>query len=306
MKALVVSGGGSKGAFAGGIIEYLTENQTSPYDLFLGSSVGALVVSQVALNKLDVLKETFKNLTNKDVFNIFPFKVKKKGANITLSINHLNTLKAFIKGSATFGESENLRKLINKLLTKEEFEKMRNRVELIVAVSNLTKRRVEYISANQCNYEDFCDWIWASANVVPFMSLLNKNNNQYADGGFGTYLPLLHAIEKGATEIDAIILNHQDKADNKHYHNPFQSLMGVFKFMSNQIEVKDLLIGKLKGQQSRIDIKLWFPKEELTQNPIYFDSEKMQKWWQMGLALAQKNQPLCYCFLPDGKVIYLT
>jgi hypothetical protein len=32
---------------------------------------------------------------------------------------------------------------------------------------------------------DFCDWIWASCNYTPFMSLLSKNGCQYADGGFG-------------------------------------------------------------------------------------------------------------------------
>ena len=34
-KALVISGGGSKGAFAGGVAQYLMENQGKEYDLFL-------------------------------------------------------------------------------------------------------------------------------------------------------------------------------------------------------------------------------------------------------------------------------
>jgi len=57
MNALVISGGGSKGAYAGGIMEYLTGDQQKSYDIYAGSSVGALIITQVALNKLAGLKE---------------------------------------------------------------------------------------------------------------------------------------------------------------------------------------------------------------------------------------------------------
>jgi len=35
MKALVISGGGSKGAFAGGVAQYLIEEKKHQYDMFL-------------------------------------------------------------------------------------------------------------------------------------------------------------------------------------------------------------------------------------------------------------------------------
>ena len=37
MKALVISGGGSKGAFAGGVAEYLINEKKREYDMYLGS-----------------------------------------------------------------------------------------------------------------------------------------------------------------------------------------------------------------------------------------------------------------------------
>jgi predicted patatin/cPLA2 family phospholipase len=40
MKALVISGGGSKGAFAGGIAEYLIKDYCTSYELFVGCSTG--------------------------------------------------------------------------------------------------------------------------------------------------------------------------------------------------------------------------------------------------------------------------
>ena len=52
MKALVISGGGSKGAFGGGVAEYLIDHKNEKYDLFLGTSTGSLMVTHLALGKL--------------------------------------------------------------------------------------------------------------------------------------------------------------------------------------------------------------------------------------------------------------
>ena len=52
-KALVISGGGSKGAFAGGVAQYLMKKENREYDLFLGTSTGSLMVSHLALDMLD-------------------------------------------------------------------------------------------------------------------------------------------------------------------------------------------------------------------------------------------------------------
>jgi len=43
MKALVVSGGGSKGAFGGGVAQYLIEEEKKEYDLLIGTSTGSLL-----------------------------------------------------------------------------------------------------------------------------------------------------------------------------------------------------------------------------------------------------------------------
>ena len=47
-KALVISGGGSKGAFAGGVAEYLLKEKKNTYDIFLGTSTGSLMVSRLS------------------------------------------------------------------------------------------------------------------------------------------------------------------------------------------------------------------------------------------------------------------
>jgi len=48
MRALIISGGGSKGVFAGGVAEYLIDDCCHEYDLFVGSSAGSLLLTHLA------------------------------------------------------------------------------------------------------------------------------------------------------------------------------------------------------------------------------------------------------------------
>ena len=112
MKALVISGGGSKGAFAGGVAQYLIEEKQKDYDLFLGTSTGSLLVCHLALGKVDKVKDIYTSVNQDSIFNHCPFIIKKKKGVETIGIHHFNVIKNFLKGRKTFGESENLRKLI--------------------------------------------------------------------------------------------------------------------------------------------------------------------------------------------------
>ena len=118
-KALVISGGGSKGAFAGGVAQYLMKNEGKNYDFFIGTSTGSLMVSHLALGMLDELKEIYTNVNQESIFSNNPFTIKNIGSTKVISINHLNTFWNFINGRKTFGESKNLRKLIKRNITKK-------------------------------------------------------------------------------------------------------------------------------------------------------------------------------------------
>ncbi len=122
MRALVISGGGSKGAFAGGVAQYLIEEMGNDYDLFLGTSTGSLLISHLALNKTQKIKEVYTSVNQKSIFSNRPFLIKRKHGQDQISIDHFNVIRNFMRGKKTFGESENLKKLILNTITKEEFE----------------------------------------------------------------------------------------------------------------------------------------------------------------------------------------
>ena len=290
-KALVISGGGSKGAFGGGVAQYLLKNKKNKYDLFVGSSTGSLMVSHLALGDVDALKRIYTSVNQHSIFSNNPFVIKKRHGEKVITINHLNTLWNFINGRKTFGESKNLRKLIKNEITKEIYSQiLESEVDAVVTVSNLSLNQVEYKSIRDCSYNDFCDWIWASCNYVPFMSLLVKNGCQYADGGFGCLVPIKQAILRGATEIDAIILETEVTQINRmQSKNAFSLLFSVFDFMLEHVERHNITIGKLSAKHNDVKLNLYYTPTVLTTNSLIFDKKLMTKWWKAGFKYAKNK-----------------
>jgi len=301
-KALVISGGGSKGAFAGGVAQYLMEENKRAYDIFIGTSTGSLMVSHLAIGKIEELKNIYTNVNQQTIFSNNPFIIKRRHGENVIAINHLNTLWNLLNGRKTFGESKNLRKLIKKYVTEELFLKIiKNETEVVVTVSNLSTNEVEYKTLRECTYNDFCDWIWASCNYIPFMSLLEKNGCQYADGGFGCLVPIREAILRGAKEVDAIILETEVTQINRlKSKNPFSLLFDAFDFMLEHVERHNITIGKLSAKQNDVKLNLYYTASVLTTNSLIFDKKLMSKWWQSGFEYAKsKNEKVMNEFRPD-------
>lgn len=289
MRALVISGGGSKGAFAGGVAQYLIEDKKKDYNLFIGTSTGSLLVSHLALNKVAEIKEIYTNVTQSSIFSQCPFKIKNKYGVETIGINHFNVIKNFIKGSKTFGESFNLKQLIKNSNTEKEFNQLKySDVDIVVTVSNLSLNQIEYKSIKDFSYDEFCEWIWISCNYTPFMSLATKNSCEYADGGLGVMVPIEEAIKRGATEIDAIILQTEVSQLNRMpSFNAFSLLTNMFNFMLDRIESQNIRIGKFVATNKNAIINFYYTPTVLTTNSLIFDKVKMTKWWQSGFDFAK-------------------
>lgn len=295
MRALVISGGGSKGAFGGGIAEFLIKECKHEYGIYIGSSAGSMLIPLLSIGEIEKLKGILTTVTQKDIFNNCPFIIKKDNGKFKTRINHFGIVKMFIQRKKTFGESINLKHLICKIITESDFNKMKlNKPEVIVTVSNLSYNQVEYKSVKECNYYDFCDWMWASANVVPFMSLVEKNGNEYGDGGMGNIVPIYEALMRGAREIDIILLKSQAKMTVKTpVRNALEVTVRAFDFMLNQIVSDDIIIDKLEGAQRKVKLNFFQPMEELTNNALIFDPEQMKDWWEQGFMFAKNHEPIC-------------
>ncbi len=292
MRALVISGGGSKGAFAGGVAQHLIQDLGRKYDLFIGTSTGSLLVSHLALSKIEEIKSFYTSVNQSSIFRNCPFVIKKKKGYTNISINHFNVLRNLIKGEKSFGDSKNLRTLVKSAISEEYFEILKSEEkDVIVTVTNLSANIVEYKSIKDCIYEDFLDWIWISCNYPPFMSLVRKNNCDYVDGGLGSMVPIEEAIKRGATELDVIVLetevNYLNRMPTK---NPFSLITNMVDFMMDRIESQNIRIGKFRAIEQGVSMDLYFTPTVLTTNSLIFDKEKMTEWWTKGYEFAkQKN-----------------
>ncbi|MBP0902572.1 patatin family protein [Mariniflexile gromovii] len=293
MKALVISGGGSKGAFAGGVAQYLIEELKRDYQLYIGTSTGSLLASHLALKKIEKIKDVYTSVTNESIFDVCPFVVKQKHGSQNIAINHVSVLFNLLRGSKTFGESYNLRNLIKKTLTEEEFLVLKyDTKDVVVTVSNLSLNQVEYKCLKEFDYDEFIDWVWISCNYTPFMTLVKKNGCEYADGGLGNMVPIEEAINRGATEVDAIILQTETNQFNRlPSKNPFSLLTNMFAFMLDRIESQNIRIGKFTASHNNAIINFYYAPTVLTTNSLIFNKEKMTQWWQSGYDFARfKNQ----------------
>lgn len=296
MRALVISGGGSKGAFGGGVAQYLIEELNHKYELFVGTSTGSLLISHLALNKIEKIKEVYTSVTQQSIFSNCPFVIRKdKWGEEQISIKHTKVLYNFLRGGKTFGESKNLRKLIEKTLTRDEFRVLKESdKDIVITVSNLSLNSVEYKSIKEVSYEDYCDWIWISSNYIPFMSLVKKNGCEYADGGFGSIVPIKEAIDRGATEVDVIILETEVAFYNRlGSKNVFALISNLHDYMINRIEKQNITIGKFAAGNNSAILNLYYTPTVLTTNSLIFNKEKMTSWWDSGFKYAaHKNQEI--------------
>ncbi len=294
MRALVISGGGSKGAFAGGVAQYLMEVKGCKYDLLFGTSTGSLLIPHLALGKVEKIHGIYTNVNMDKIFNINPFIVKKRDGVETVAINHFNVIRQFLLGRKTFGESKHLRKYIRKSFTREEFNELKSsECDIVVTVTNLSRNECEYKCLRDFDYDEFCDWIWISCNYVPFMSLVKKGKSMYGDGGFSSLVPIREAIQRGATEVDVVVLETETLSTPRAVgKNPFSLMVDLFGTLLDQVEKHDITIGKLSAKNKNVKLNIYYTPTSLTTNALVFNKEAMKLWWEQGYEYAQNKSEL--------------
>ena len=294
MKSLVISGGGAKGSWGGGVAQWLVESGKD-YDMYVGTSTGNLLIPLTALKKMDQLKTAYTTVTQCDIFRHSPFKVIKKNGKITSELRYLAIIwNMLVRGQKTFGDSSNLKLLIGKFFTEDDFNTLRkNKKEIFSCVANLTEGHVEYRSSMEESYEDFCDYMYASTCMSPLMSLIDKNGCDYMDGGIFDNIPIQKAIDRGATEIDVIALRPEGGSTgaNARMHNALEIIQRAFDCMLKEIGNDDVSIAKFVAKDKDVTLNVYYTPRNLTDNPLIFDMDVMTGWWNEGYAFFQDRRP---------------
>lgn len=288
MRSLVISAGGSKGAWASGLVTSLIEKGFE-WDYYCGSSTGALLTPLVAAGDLNAIRNGYTNITSKDIFTQNPFRVNSvDNGNFDYRINHIGIIRNFLSGNfKTLGDSSKLRSLIRRTFTEEHFVSIqeKNRV-CIIGVTDITNDRPKFISSSECDYEDFCDWMWISTCAPPFMSIVTKDGTEYADGGLTCPIPLNPMLKLSPETIDMIVLSPEKRdAAREPIRNVLHYLQLTASTMLAANMRDELEPGNIRGQMKKgdkITLRTWQTPRELTNNPLIFDPQLMKEWWEEG------------------------
>jgi len=272
MNALVLSGGGSKGAYAVGALQHLLIDLNRKYDILCGVSSGAVNVAFLSMfaNGKSSAQELFKIWKN------------IKTSNIYKSWKPFGKLQSIINKS--FYDSTPLQNLIKNNL---DLTTIRNNNK-IVNVGTVSLSSGKYTNFNQSS-DHFINAVIASASFPVMFQPIYFDNQWWSDGGIKCISPLHTAIDLGATEIDLIITS-PEKRIPKFIKTPNiidilkRSLdLGTDKIMENDLEklhMNNLLA--FNGFKKNIKLNLIRPKFNLIEDLLDFDSYKINKMIDLG------------------------
>lgn len=198
-KAVVLSGGGARGAYQIGVWHALRKLKYR-YDIVTGTSVGALNGVFLVQKDFSQAVSFWKNISTKEIFSE---EVADKDE--TLEEKKELLLQYFKKAThGGFNVSE-LEKNIEKLLNVKKF--FDSPVDYGLVTYNLTTLTPLEITKKELTKETLKDYLIASATCFPAFNIKKINNEDFIDGGYYDNMPVNLAIKLGAKEVVAVDLN---------------------------------------------------------------------------------------------------
>lgn len=195
MKAIVLSGGGSKGSYQVGVWRALKKLHIK-YDIVTGTSIGALNGALMTQKNYRKAISVWKKINLKVLF----------GEDATDSDNPIDIYKMYGKNFIKNGgmDVKEIEAIIDEALNKKKFYK--SKINYGLVTYNLSKKKAVEIEKKDIAENKLTDYLMASATCYPAFKQKDIEGLKYIDGGFYDNLPINLAIKMGATEIIAVDL----------------------------------------------------------------------------------------------------
>lgn len=276
MRALVLSGGGSKGSYQVGALKYILGEKRVHYDALCGVSVGAINVAYLAMypygqeaESAQEIAEMWGTLDNSKIYKRwFPF-----------GRWHAIWRKSFYDSSP----------LHNLLKTGISLEKIRESGKQ-VNVGTVSLSSGKYTIFDQTS-DHFIDAVIASASFPGMLTPVSFLGQLWTDGGVKEISPIKKAVELGADIIDVIITNPAVRS-KKFIENPTtvdilkRSIdLSTDKIMANDIEkveMYNLLAENGLTHKKYVKLNIIRPQNNLIEDLLDFTPSKIQEMMAKG------------------------
>lgn len=267
--ALVLSGGGAKGAYEAGVAATFVERGL-PIRLVAGSSAGALNAAMVASGRADRLEALWRSVTREQVYSL---RVPLFFAGFLpgwLTLLVLNETKALFDPAP-------LRELIQ---TSLDFEQIRTSpTRLLVTATDLARREKRVFD----NATVTVDALMAASAVPGLFPPVEVDGAMLVDGGLTGRAPVLEALEADPTLARAVVV--MSYAPTERGAEPTtmrRALEESFELIMIQQIRRDTELARLR--HPRVDVQLLTPSAPLLLRPLDFDAEAMARLLALGRA----------------------
>jgi NTE family protein len=276
MKALVLSGGGSKGAYEAGVVKYLMDFEGRRYDLFAGVSVGALNAAFLAqYGDVSPLSVHSQQYAAEDLVNLW-----KSLDNSNVFKNWFPPYVSALWRPSVF-DSSPLQKLVRSILKKPGPNK-----KLRVGATGLDTGTFRVFDET---YPDVATAVLASSAFPGMLLPVEIEGQLYTDGGVCNNTPLRQAISAGATEIDVILCSPLDDPSTSFQAKTTAVNVGfrAISLLTDQVQ-RDSLVDCMVNRTD-LKIRLIKPSAVLTSNPLDFSPSLIASMLKQGYADAEKG-----------------
>jgi len=287
-RALVLSGGGSRGAYQVGAIQALLEAGRT-WDTVHGISVGALNASWIAMHSpieqphsVNGLLDIWNNIHTSDDIYISWNPVKP-----------INYLYSMWKGSLHSGQP--LKNIVDKFLIREKM--ISSGVKLTVGCVNLNTTEYTVIHGDNPAIKDF---ILASSHLPLVFEPIDLYGEKWVDGGIRHQIPIYEALKERPDEIDVILTSPIAIRDRMLPATNLTSAPRVAlrasEIMSDQIYLMDCYtVLRAAKTLENVKINVFIPSVSPNQNSMDFNKEKIQAGIKLGyeetiMKLLQKGE----------------
>ncbi len=185
--ALVLSGGGAKGAFEVGAEFYLREVKGCRWSVVAGVSVGALNAAMLAQEKYDELKRCWETLCNEDIY--------------TGELSAWTLLRIALGKDSIYGNKP-LRRLIERNIEKSAFK-----IPCLVGCVDLVNG--EYLTFSP-DTSWFKEALLASTAIPVIWEPVNFLGGRWVDGGVRNICPIADVLRFNPDEVVIVNCSNRD------------------------------------------------------------------------------------------------
>lgn len=265
--ALVLSGGGAKGAWEAGVAAALIRGGL-PIHLVAGSSAGALNAAMIADGRIDRLEELWRALTRDQVYAMRPsvFFAGFLPGWLTLLV---------VDRAGSLFDAQPLRELISNSL---DLDRVRaSPVRVVVTTTDLARRQRRLFD----NRTISIDALMAATAVPGAFPPVEVDGDLLVDGGLTGRAPILEALEGGGPLARVVVL--LSYATNERGDPPTTLRRALEESlemtMVHQIR-RDAELARLK--YPGVDIQLLVPSAPLALRPLDFDPIGLARALELG------------------------